>query len=124
MFYFLSMTTLKKEVKKGLLNKAYSEDEAREIYKEYLKLKQDRMVGFKQAGKTIISTFILLTILSLFNLKKMGIWVMLLSLLLISLISLLIFLVAYYMMFGRFQQQINEAMKPHYSHILNEMNRK
>ena len=75
MFYFLSMTTLKKEVKKGLLNKAYSEDEAREIYKEYLKLKQDRMVGFKQAGKMIISTFILLTILSLFNLKKMGIWV-------------------------------------------------
>lgn len=70
MFYFLSMTTLKKEVKKGLLNKAYSEDEAREIYKEYLKLKQDRMVGFKQAGKMIISTFILLTILSLFNLKR------------------------------------------------------
>jgi len=101
------MTTLKKEVKKCLLNKAYSEDEAREIYKEYLKLKQDRMVGFKQAGKMIISTFILLTILSLFNLKKMGIWV-----------------VAYYMMFGRFQQQINEAMKPHYSHILNEVNRK
>ena len=118
MVYIIGTTTLNKEVKRKLKTGQYSREEATFIYMEYLKLKKQRESGTKVAGISMAFIWGLMIILPLLSGRGLVLPLSVYFLLLILLAGIVLFV--YYLMFGIFKQQIHNAMKEHYTDVIEE----
>ena len=118
MIFAIATTTLNKEVKRKLKTGQYSREEATFIYMEYLKLKKQRESGTKVAGISMAFIWGLMIILPLLRGRGLVLPLSVYFLLLILLAGIVLFV--YYLMFGIFKQQIHNAMKEHYTDVIEE----
>ena len=118
MIFAVATTTLNKEVKRKLKAGQYSREEATFIYLEYLKLKKQRESGTKVAGISMAVIWGLMLVLPLMSGEGLVLPLSVHFLLLLLLAGIVLFV--YYLMFGIFKQQIHNAMKEHYTDVIEE----
>ena len=118
MIFAVATTTLNKEVKRKLKAGQYSREEATFIYLEYLKLKKQRESGTKVAGISMAVIWGLMLVLPLLSGEGLVLPLSVHFLLLLLLAGIVLFV--YYLMFGIFKQQIHNAMKEHYTDVIEE----
>ena len=118
MIFAIATTTLNKEVKRNLETGQYSREEATFIYMEYLKLKKQRESGTKVAGISMAVIWGLMIVLPLLSGEGLVLPLSVHFLLLLLLAGIVLFV--YYLMFGIFKQQIHNAMKEHYTDVIEE----
>ena len=118
MIFAIATTTLNKEVKRKLKTGQYSREEATFIYMEYLKLKKQRESGTKVAGISMAVIWGLMLVLPLLSGEGLVLPLSVHFLLLLLLAGIVLFV--YYLMFGIFKQQIHNAMKEHYTDVIEE----
>ena len=118
MIFAIATTTLNKEVKRKLKAGQYSREEATFIYLEYLKLKKQRESGTKVAGISMAVIWGLMLVLPLLSGEGLVLPLSVHFLLLLLLAGIVLFV--YYLMFGIFKQQIHNAMKEHYTDVIEE----
>ena len=118
MIFAVATTTLNKEVKRKLKAGQYSREEATFIYLEYLKLKKQRESGTKVAGISMAVIWGLMLVLPLMSGEGLVLPLSVHFLFLLLLAGIVLFV--YYLMFGIFKQQIHNAMKEHYTDVIEE----
>ena len=118
MIFAIATTTLNKEVKRNLETGQYSREEAAFIYMEYLKLKKQRESGTKVAGISMAVIWGLMLVLPVMSGEGLVLPLSVHFLLLLLLAGIVLFV--YYLMFGIFKQQIHNAMKEHYTDVIEE----
>ena len=118
MIFAVATTTLNKEVKRKLKAGQYSREEATFIYLEYLKLKKQRESGTKVAGISMAVIWGLMLVLPVMSGEGLVLPLSVHFLLLLLLAGIVLFV--YYLMFGIFKQQIHNAMKEHYTDVIEE----
>ena len=118
MIFAIATTTLNKEVKRKLETGQYSREEATFIYMEYLKLKKQRESGTKVAGISMAVIWGLMLVLPVMSGEGLVLPLSVHFLLLLLLAGIVLFV--YYLMFGFFKQQIHNAMKEHYTDVIEE----
>ena len=118
MIFAIATTTLNKEVKRKLKTGQYSREEATFIYMEYLKLKKQRESGTKVAGISMAVIWGLMLVLPLMSGEGLVLPLSVHFVFLLLLAGIVLFV--YYLMFGIFKQQIHNAMKEHYTDVIEE----
>ena len=118
MIFAIATTTLNKEVKRKLKTGQYSREEATFIYMEYLKLKKQRESGMKVAGISMAVIWVLMLVIPLLSGEGLVLPLSVHFLFLLLLAGIVLFV--YYLMFGIFKQQIHNAMKEHYTDVIEE----
>ena len=118
MIFAIATTTLNKEVKRKLKTEQYSREEATFIYMEYLKLKKQRESGTKVAGISMAVIWVLMLAIPLLSGRGLVLPLSVYFLFLILFAGIVLFV--YYLMFGIFKQQIHNAMKEHYTDVIEE----
>ena len=118
MIFAIATTTLNKEVKRKLKARQYSREEATFIYIEYLKLKKQRESGTKVAGISMAVIWVLMLVIPLLSDRGLVLPLSVYFLFLILFAGIVLFV--YYLMFGIFKQQIHNAMKEHYTDVIEE----
>ena len=118
MIFTIATTTLNKEVKRKLKTGQYSREEATFIYIEYLKLKKQRGSGTKVAGISTAVIWVLMLVIPLLSGRGLVLPLSVYFLFLILFVGIVLFV--YYLMFGIFKQQIHNAMKEHYTDVIEE----
>ena len=118
MIFAIATTTLNKEVKRKLKTGQYSREEATFIYIEYLKLKKQRESGTKVAGISTAVIWVLMLVIPLLSDRGFVLPLSVYFLFLILFAGIVLFV--YYLMFGIFKQQIHNAMKEHYTDVIEE----
>ena len=118
MVYIIGTTTLNKKVKRRLETGQYSKEEATFIYIEYLKLKKQRESGTKVAGISMAVIWVLMLAIPLLSGRGLVLPLPVYFLFLILFAGIVLFV--YYLMFGIFKQQIHNAMKEHYTDVIEE----
>ena len=118
MIFAIATTTLNKEVKRKLKAGQYSREEATFIYIEYLKLKKQRESGTKVAGISTAVIWVLMLVIPLLSGRDLVLPLSVYFLFLILFAGIVLFV--YYLMFGIFKQQIHNAMKEHYTDVIEE----
>ena len=118
MIFAIATTTLNKEVKRKLETGQYSREEATFIYIEYLKLKKMRERGTKVVGISMAVIWGLMLVLPLLSGEGLVLPLSVHFLFLLLLAGIVLF--GYYLMFGIFKQQIHNAMKEHYTDVIEE----
>ena len=118
MIFAIATTTLNKEVKRKLKTGQYSREEATFIYIEYLKLKKQRESGTRVAGISTAVIWVLMLAIPLLSGRGLVLPLSVYFLFLILLAGIV--LLVYYLMFGIFKQQIHNAMKEHYTDVIEE----
>jgi len=118
MIFAIATTTLNKEVKRKLKTGQYSREEATFIYMEYLKLKKQRESGTKVAGISTAVIWVLMLVIPLLSGRDLVLPLSVYFLFLILFAGIVLFV--YYLMFGIFKQQIHNAMKEHYTDVIEE----
>ena len=122
MIYTIATTTLNKEVKRKLETNQYNKEEVTAIYMEYLKFKGQREKSFRTVRLIMMFTVILLPIFTLVGALQRGqdLVPVLFSILLLLFIIVPVYFLAYYLMFGRFKNQLHSAMSIHYADVIEE----
>lgn len=117
----ITSTTLRAEVKKALLEKAYTDDEFRILYANFLDLQARRLKGLKLAALIVGFIFLMMPILSWLSpvSEQNGSVLLVVTAMNIPILLGILFLV-YYLLFGRIKQQFIQAASVHYAHILQE----
>ena len=118
MIFAIATTTLNKEVKRKLKTGQYSREEATFIYLEYLKLKKQRESGTKVAGISMAVIWVLMFAIPLLSGRGLVLPLSVYFLFLILFAGIVLFV--YYLMFGIFKQQVHNAMKEHYTDVIEE----
>ena len=118
MIFEIATTTLNKEVKRKLKAGQYSREEATFIYIEYSKLKKQRESGTKVAGISMAVIWVLMLAIPLLSGRGLVLPLPVYFLFLILFAGIVLFV--YYLMFGIFKQQIHNAMKEHYTDVIEE----
>lgn len=122
MIFAIATTTLNKEVKYKLETGQYSKEEVKAIYLDYLKIREQREEGFRTVRLVMFfmaSLFPILILVGAFR-RLNDLVLVLFSFTLLFLILLPVYFLLYYLLFGRFKNQIHRAMKEYYADVIEE----